>query len=362
MKTKTKRLFLIYMVFPPFFILLLFTGCKQGHKIEGATAEFPFGKVEIQGLSGGACGAPGYIAKEKGFFAAEGIDVTLVSGTFETNKTGLASGKFPVALGDFQFYPSIYEGLKIKLIAGLHEGCIKLVVPPGSKIKEAKDLIGKRIGVDEIGGTPMAITSVYLANSGIDVKTGVSWLAYPVELLQSVAEKGQVDAVALWDPFGTIAEKKGYRVLCDIGKHPLFAGRYCCCLFASTEQLEKYPERVKAILRGYNKASEWIAAHPEETAKIMIKKKYVSSDDPELLTELIKSYKYHNHHNANIRHKAKDDALYFSKELKKTGFLPKDLDADKFVNNLYYDLKVEETTPHGSQHEASAGGHGMKGM
>ena len=67
MKTKTKRLFLIYMVFPPFFILLLFTGCKQGHKIEGATAEFPFGKVEIQGLSGGACGAPGYIAKEKGF-------------------------------------------------------------------------------------------------------------------------------------------------------------------------------------------------------------------------------------------------------------------------------------------------------
>ena len=342
---------------------VIFSACHQkAHKIEGATVEFPLGKIEIQALSGGACGAPGYIAKEKGFFAAEGLDVTLVSGTFETNKTGLASGKFPVAIGDFQFYPSIHEGLKIKLIAGLHQGCIKLVVPPGSKIKDAKDLAGKNIGVDEIGGTPMAITSVYLANNGINAKTGVNWLAYPVELLQSVAEKGQVDAVALWDPFGTLAEKKGYRVLCDIGKHPLFAGKYCCCLYASTKQLEEYPERIKAILRAYNKASEWIALHPEETAKIMIAKKYVSSNDPALIAELIKSYQYHAHHNAGVRHKAKDDALYFTKELIKTGFLPKDLDADKFVDNLYFDLQIEETTTHGNQHEASSGKSGMKTM
>jgi len=343
--------------------LLLFCSCKhKAGKIEGATAEFPLGKVEIQGLNGAACGAPGYIAKEKGFFAAEGLDVTLVSGTFETNKTGLASGKFPVAIGDFQFFPSINEGLKIKLIAGLHQGCIKLVVPPGSKIKDAKDLAGKRIGVDEIGGTPMAITSVYLANSGIDVKTGVNWLAYPVELLQSVAEKGQVDAVALWDPFGTLAEKRGYRVLCDIGKHPLFAGKYCCCLYASTEQLENYPERIKAILRAYNKASEWIAAHPEETANLIIKKKYIASDDPALISELIKSYQYHDHHNVNTTDKAKDDALYFTNELKKTGFLPKDLDTQKFVDKLYYKLPVEETESRGNHHEASSGDHGMKGM
>lgn len=339
---------------------VIFGGCHhKAGKIEGATAEFPLGKIEIQGLNGAACGAPGYIAKEKGFFAAEGLDVTLVSGTFETNKTGLASGKFPVAIGDFQYFPSANEGLDIKLIAGLHEGCIKLVVPPGSKIKDAKDLAGKRIGVDEIGGTPMAISSVYLANSGIDPKTGVSWLAYPVELLQSVAEKGQVDAVALWDPFGTLAEKKGYRVLCDIGKHPLFAGKYCCCLYASSEQLKDYPERIKAILRAYNKASEWIAQHPEETASIIIKKKYISSDDPALITELIKSYKYHAHHNAAVAHKAKDDALYFTNELKKAGFLPKDLDTKKFVEKLYYELPVEETG--GSKH-AEAGGHGMSGM
>ncbi|MDP4272171.1 MAG: ABC transporter substrate-binding protein [Bacteroidota bacterium] len=341
-----------------FTILLSLNSCSHKHgQPEGATAEFPLGKIEIQGLNGAACGAPGYIAKEKGFFAAEGLDVTLVSGTFETNKTGLASGKFPVAIGDFQFFPSINEGLQIKLIAGLHQGCIKLVVPPGSKIKTAKDLAGKRIGVDEIGGTPMAISSVYLANAGIDPKTGVNWLAYPVELLQKVAEKGEVDAVALWDPFGTLAEKKGYTVLCDIGKHPLFAGRYCCCLYASAEQLKDYPERIKAILRAYNKASEWIATHPEETAKLIIKKKYISSDDPELITELIKSYQYHSHHNASTPLKAKEDALYFTDQLKKKGFLPKNIDTQKFVDGFYYELPVEQSK---TAHQTMvAGGHGM---
>ncbi|MBO1684386.1 ABC transporter substrate-binding protein, partial [[Clostridium] scindens] len=71
------------------------------------------------------------------FFAKEGFDVTLVSGTFEDQKTGLASGKFTVTNGDFQFFPSVQQGLDIKVIGGLHKGCIKLVVPPNSPIKTA---------------------------------------------------------------------------------------------------------------------------------------------------------------------------------------------------------------------------------
>ena len=333
------------------FLSLSISSCgTYSHKPTGATKEFPFGKLDIQALPGGACTAPFFIAKEKDFFAHEGLDVTLVSGTFETQKTGLASGRFTVAVGDFQFFPSVNQGLDIKLIGGLHEGCIKLVVPPGSPIKEAKDLAGKKIGVDEIGGTPMAISSVYLANNGIDPTTGVTWLPFPLENLQQAAEKGEADAIALWDPFGTLAEKKGYRVLCDIGKHPLFAGRYCCCLYASTEQLKEYPERIKAILVSLQKASEWITQNPEEAAKIMIDKKYIASNDTALLTELILSYKYHAHHNAHTRHKAKSDALYFTDQLKKTGFLPKNLDSKKFVDNLYYDFPTEVETADHKEH------------
>ena len=39
-----------------------------------ASEEYKFGKIDIPALDGSLCGAPIYIAYEKGFFAEEGID------------------------------------------------------------------------------------------------------------------------------------------------------------------------------------------------------------------------------------------------------------------------------------------------
>ncbi|MDR0676002.1 MAG: ABC transporter substrate-binding protein [Elusimicrobiota bacterium] len=300
--------------------------------------KYPLGATDIQALGGGACGAPSYIAYEKGFFADEGLDVTLVSGTFETQKAGLASGKYAVTNGDFQFFPSVNEGLDIKIIGGLHQGCIKLLVPKNSNITKPEDLAGKRIGVDEIGGTPMAITSVVLANANINPTTGVTWLPYPLDQLGNVAEKGEIDALAAWDPFGTLYEKQGYRVLVDIGTHPLFAGKYCCFLYASTKQIKQNPKKVAAILRAYQKAQEWIAANPEETARIIVEREYIPGEDPILTAELLKSYNYGHKNHASASNNAKEDAQYFVEQLKKTGYLPTNLDTKNFVDKLYYDV------------------------
>jgi NitT/TauT family transport system substrate-binding protein len=313
--------------------------------------KFLYGSTEIQELDGGACSSPHLIAYEKGFFAEEGVDVKLVSGNFETNKIGLASGKTAIATGDFQFFPSANEGLDIKIVAGLHEGCIKLVVPANSSINSVKDLAGKRIGVDEIGGTPMAVTSVALANSNISPTDGVQWVVYPLDQLISIADKGDVDAIALWDPFGTIAAKKGYKVLVDIAVDPLFKDRYCCFIYASGKVLRENPKKITAILNGLHKASVWIAEHPEEAAKLLIEKKYFPDDDPEVLAELLNSYKYNSHHRENSKNKAREDAVYFTDELKKTGFLPKTLDTNAFVNKLYFDINSLYKEENERQHQ-----------
>ncbi|MDR0612696.1 MAG: ABC transporter substrate-binding protein [Dysgonamonadaceae bacterium] len=328
-------------------VVAVITSCSGGRKKHApeSDAKFPLGQVELQALSGSACVAPSYIAKEKGFFEREGIDVTLVGGDFETNKVGLATGQFPVANGDFGFFPAAYNGLDIKLIAGLHQGCIQVLAPPGSGIKSAKDLAGKRIGVDEIGGSPMAVTSVLLANNGIDPQKDVTWIPFPRDILPTVADNSkEVDAVALWDPWGPLALKRGYTLLCDINTHPLFAGKYCCFIYASGKQIKENPEQIKAILRGFQKASEWIAENPEETAKIVIEKDYVANSDTALITQLLVSYKYHSKHDHTNKLQARNDALYFSQELKKTGFLPADLDPEKFVEQFYFDVLGDEDT------------------
>ncbi|MDR3127342.1 MAG: ABC transporter substrate-binding protein [Tannerellaceae bacterium] len=332
--------------------VIVLTACGGNpSRLRGVSDEFPLGQVEIQGLSESACAAPTYIAKEKGFFAEEGLDVTLVSGTFETDKAGLASGKYPVSTGDFQFFPSIHEGLDIKLVDGLHQGCIKVLAPPWSEIEKPADLAGKRIGVDEIGGSPMAVTTVLLANVGINPISGVSWIPYPKDQLELAVEKGEVDAVALWDPFATVAERKGYIVLCDIGTDPLFAGKYCCFLFASGKQIKENPERIAALVRAFRKAAEWIAAYPDEAARISIEKGYIPADDTAFVSALLQSYKYHAHHDETTRHQAGSDAAFFVSELKKTGFLPSDIDADAFVQKLYFDVLTEQKeTPRPAAH------------
>jgi NitT/TauT family transport system substrate-binding protein len=312
----------------------------------GATAQFPLGRTQIQALGGGLCGSPSYIAKELGFWEEEGIDVELVSGTFQQQKDGLASGQFLVTNGDFQFFPAVNEGLDIKIIGGLHEGCIKLLVPGDSPIRSVADLRGKTIGVDEVGGTPWAITSVALANAGIDPREEageVTWAPYDLTVLEEVAARGEVDAIAAWDPFGTQAEKDGFRVLVDIGAGNIFGGRYCCFLYASNQAIQQQPEQVEALLRGWYRAVEWIAANPEEAADIVTDSSkheaYVASEDKALLVELLKSYKYHGSHTeANSTTQPYEDARYFVDELKKTGYLPADTDTQQFIDKLWAEV------------------------
>lgn len=308
-------------------------GCGSA-KEEGVTDEYKYGKLQIQALGGGACNAPAYIAYEKGFFKEEGLNAELVSGTLEENKTGLATGQYVVTNGDFQWFPSIQQGMDLKVIGGLHKGCIKIVVPPDSEIKSIKDLEGKNIGIDEIGGTPMAVTSVALSTEGIDSEKGVVWKTYPLDQLTEAVKKGEIDAYAAWDPYGVLAEKNdNYKVLLDIGTDPLFAGKSCCFLYASGNKIAENPEKVKAIARAYKKACDWIKENPKDAAQIEIDKGYVATDNVDLISQLLASYDYE-----FTTDEAEEDVKYFADKLKNTGFIKSDTDSDKFTKDTYYNV------------------------
>ena len=116
------------------------TGCgNSGGSTQSATSaasetEYKFGKIDIPALDGSLCGAPIYIAYEKGFFAEEGIDANLTAADFETRKIGLNNGNVPFVNGDFQFFSSAEQGIDMKVIGGMHYGCIKLVVRSDSDL------------------------------------------------------------------------------------------------------------------------------------------------------------------------------------------------------------------------------------
>lgn len=320
------------------------TGDSQGPESSSRQiSKYKYGKIDIPGKDGSLCGAPIYIAYEKGFFAAEGFDVNLISADTETRKIGLNNGSIPIVNGDFQFFPSIEEGLKVKVVDGLHKGCIKIVVPADSPIKSAADLKGKKIGVDEIGGTPFQVASVWLENHGIVAKNNkeVTFVPYGDGNLEiEAAEKGDIAAAAIWDPFGSLAVKnKGFKVIFDLATDPIFADKYCCFLYASEKIVKENAEKVAALLRAYNKAQDWIHNHPEEAVTIISEKKYSDISDKTLALELIKSYQYPSAQE-QITNPAvvKANVLYFVKELSKIGYL-KTTDPEKFTEKIYYKVQ-----------------------
>ncbi|MDR1929999.1 MAG: ABC transporter substrate-binding protein [Treponema sp.] len=316
------------------FLAGTFSACKKAEE-----NKYPYGEYEIA-YGGSTCGSPTSIASLKGFFDEEGVKIDLVSGsTFEAERAALAAGKIIVENGDFQYFPGVHNGLDVKLIGGLHEGCIKILVPRDSPIVELSDLRGKTIAVDEIGGTPMSVASVAAGSGGVDPQTEITWVPYPNDQISQAVEKGEVDVAALWDPFATTLENTGnYRVLVDISEHPLFAGRACCFLFASGKLVRENPGAVAAVLRGYHKAVAWIGANPAEAARILVEEKKVATDDTALVTELLGHYHYDQHSGTAAAARAKDDAVYFARELTKIGYLPADLDVEKFVDDIYVDI------------------------
>ncbi len=307
-----------------------------------ANSQYKYGQIDIPGKDGSLCGAPIYIAYEKGFFAEEGFDVNLISADTETRKIGLNNGTIPIVNGDFQFFPSIEEGVQVKVVDGLHKGCIKIVVPGNSPIKSAADLKGKKIGVDEIGGTPFQVASVWLENHGVVAKDNkeVTFVPYGDGNLEIEANtKGDIDAAAIWDPFGSLAVKnKGFRVIFDLATDPIFSDKFCCFLYASEKVLKEDPQKIAALLRAYNKAQDWIHSNPEETVKIISEKKYSDISDTELAAELIKSYQYPSvQEQKNKATNTKANVLYFVKELSKIGYL-KTKDPDNFASQIFYEV------------------------
>lgn len=306
--------------------------------------EYKYGKIDIPGKEGSLCAAPIYIAYEKGFFREQGFDVNLISADTETRKIGLNNGTIPIVNGDFQFFPSIENEVKVKVVDGLHYGCIKLLVPNDSPIQGVQDLKGKKISVDEIGGTPHQVASVWLEKNGISARQEdgeVTFLPFSDgNLAVEALKKGEVDVAALWDPFGSIQEKTGnYRVLLDISTDEPFAGKYCCFLYASEKLLNEKPEHVAALLRAYRAAQNWISENPEETVDIIIKGKYAQIEDRDLAIELIKSYRYPTSQDREKHpERVRENVLYFAQQLKQIGYL--NTDPDAFTDKAYADVDI----------------------
>lgn len=161
-----------------------------------------------------------------------------------------------------------------------------------SDIKEPKDLIGKKVGVNILGAHMEFVLKEYLMQAGLSKKEieKVQLVTIPSTSAEQALRAGQLDAVILNGAFKDLAaDRGGLRELfsdVDIMGRSFIAGNY----FFSKKFVEENPELVKQFTEAIAKTLEWSKKTPREEV-IARMEKIIKKRNPNESTENLKYWK-----------------------------------------------------------------------
>lgn len=274
---------------------VILTGAAGCGTTKAPAKEEATGAIKVA-YTASLCQAPLLIAKEKGYFKDAGLDAEMVFVEGTQANEAIGSGK--VDAMQTLIMKTIHpwqNGLPVKATAGIHTGCVRVVVRNDGSVNSVADLKGKKIGVAGLADTGAIVAQRALKHAGIGVTPDnmeVDFVVVDRNSLPQALESGQVDAIAMTDPVGAIAEKKyGFKSVVDTAKSDFFKDEYCCDIVMSDKYLQEHPALAKKFNEAVIKGALFVQEHPEEAAKLLAEKKYFAGD-PEDNAKLLASYNY----------------------------------------------------------------------
>lgn len=274
--------------------LLLLTGC--GENTKSAVGENDDDFVLKIAYNNSLCEAPIQMGVEKGFFEAEGLKFEMVKADAAHMAEAIGSGQVDAGFGLLgKYLQPIDNGLDIKVTAGIHTGCTKLLVPQNSDIKSVADLKGKKVGTGGLSAAGTIITRRSLYHAGLNASldnSDVEFVVYSESDLAQALQKGAIDAIVLGDPKASIAERDyNLKTIIDTAKDDEYKNEYCCISFVTGDVAKNHPEVAEKFTRAIMKASQWVENNKEETAKIQVEKNWVAGN-AQFNAQVLSTYNY----------------------------------------------------------------------
>ncbi len=214
---------------------------------------------------------PWWIAKAKGFFQKEGLNVQLI--TFEQDAdldAALASGHTQVA--------NIATHTSIKLILNSHVAITPVLILDdsegadailgGASIKSLSDLRGKTVAY-EYGTTSDLLIHYALLHANIPF-SAIKTQNIPAADAATALVAGRIDAAVTYEPYiSAVAGKgRGVHVLYSSKAAPGLIGDF---MVASNSLIKDHPDEVRALLRAWNDSMTYWAQNYKDGVAIMAK-------------------------------------------------------------------------------------------
>ena len=258
-------------------------------------AEEKITKVTLNEVAHSIFYAPQYVAIEEGYFAEEGLDLTLVTG-FGADKvlTALISGEADI--GFMGAEASIYayqEGATDPAVnfAQLTQRAGNFLVAR-EEMPDFKweDLKGKKVLGGRKGGMPEMVFEYILKNNGLDPATDLT-IDQSIDFGSTAAAFTGDDSAAYtveFEPSATILEKEGAgHVVASLGE----ASGYVpyTSYSVKTSYMKENPEIIQKFTNALQKGMDYVQSHtPEEIAEVIAPQ--FKETDIDTITTIVKRY------------------------------------------------------------------------
>lgn len=300
------------------------------------------------GYSGRIDELPLIAAFEKGYFQDNGINAELVKINDTDVMSEYVTKRLDAVTADYRYFKYIEQGLLLKVTVGLTAGCIRLLVPNGSKIKEIEDLKGSRIGIEDLGDGTMVLSSMLFSGNGIDAGSEIRWKPYGKNGFMKAFENNDIDAACIWEPSEKASEflKDKFRTLYTNAEqgtsglkngHSHGSGMHFTRTYAGiSESLAvNYPEKAVYITKAWLQGANWVSGNNAAAAGLMTDKGFVTGSYEENFNTL-SSYMWTNGVSAS-----KLNIKNTIKEQKNNGVLKENLDENEFFKKVFAGILPE---------------------
>jgi ABC-type nitrate/sulfonate/bicarbonate transport system substrate-binding protein len=211
------------------------------------------------------------IAKDRGYYREEGLDVELVAMASAVGTQALIGGNVKFSTLGGASLPPVLRGAPLRfLFATFSRPMFWLYARP--EIRSVADLKGKKVGISSLGSGPDSILRDLLKKHGIDGGREVAILPVGSGTARFYAlQAGSVDAAMLSIPAIFMAQDAGFRELVSFADQDIVELQGS--ILATTQLLETEPGLAEKFVRGSLKG--FLTFRDQRAAAIQILAKFL---------------------------------------------------------------------------------------
>ena len=245
--------------------LIFWIGNFSGAGTYGWSAE-SLQRIRIAYASRSNSATPQYVAQDRGFFKAEGLEVELIQMNPRLGATAVVNGDVSFATPFVSTFRGTVQGLPIKLVfVHLKKGPYFLMVR--KEIKDVQQLKGKRLGVATIKGADQLVAEELLQAKGFNPALLQAVGIGEAPLRMQALVTGAVDAVCVSPPHDLLLKRMGFPALAG----PPEIGLPVAGMFTSDRLLRENPQLAKRTLKALLRAHQFILENKQDTIPLMLK-------------------------------------------------------------------------------------------